>query len=129
MNYEEYETRMKAQKRKPVEREHYEEIVEKAYMALGDVDKDEFCGLSDKTIGAIRWLADRAETAERAAQKAIANERAAAEQLAAAQQANAEALKRIEELAANVAERNALLETLVADMTPGEVVRTMLAMA
>ena len=129
MNYEEYTTRMNAQKRKPVEREHYEEIVEKAYMALGDVDKDEFCGLSDKTIGAIRWLADRAETAERAAQKAIANERAAAERLAAAQQANAEALKRIEELAANVTERNALLETLVADMTPGEVVRTMLAMA
>ena len=129
MNYEEYETRMKAQKRKPVEREHYEEIVEKAYMALGDVDKDEFCGLSDKTIGAIRWLADRAETAERAAQKAIANERAAENQLTAAEQANAEAMKRIEELAANVTERNALLETLVADMTPGEVVRTMLGLA
>ena len=66
MNYEEYTIRMNAQKRKPVEREHYEEIVEKAYMALGDVDKDEFCALSDKVVGAVRRLADAKEHAEEA---------------------------------------------------------------
>ena len=66
MNYEEYTTRMKALKRKPIEREHYEEIVEKAYMALGDVDKDEFCALSDKVVGAVRRLADAKEHAEEA---------------------------------------------------------------
>ena len=66
MNYEEYTTRMKALKRRPIEREHYEEIVEKAYMALLDVDKDEFCALSDKVIGAVRRLADAKEYAKNA---------------------------------------------------------------
>lgn len=70
MNYEEYTTRMKALKRKPIEREHYEEIVEKAYMALLDVDKDEFCALSDKVIGAVRRLADAKESAKNAVKAA-----------------------------------------------------------
>ena len=74
MNYEEYVYRMKALKREPVEREHYEEIVEKAYMALEDVDKDEFCYLSDKVIGAVRRLADAKKHAKEAVK--TANKRA-----------------------------------------------------
>lgn len=72
MNYEEYAERMRAQKRKPVEREHYEECVEIAYMALGDVDKDEFCLLSGKAISAIAKLARGIRREEEAAREAVA---------------------------------------------------------
>lgn len=127
MNYEEYAARMTAQKRKPVEREHYEEIIEKAYMALGEVDKDEFCGLSDKVIGAVRLLADRAEKAE--LRECDANELRsdAQNKLAEADNENrvlrdrireleASAKKTAEELCAEIAKRNAVIDALLARM-------------
>ena len=131
MNYEEYETRMKAQKRKPVEREHYEEIVEKAYMALGDVDKDEFCGLSDKTIGAIRCLADERDNAARTADDALKGQRIALDKLAEANDENralrdrireleASAKKTAEELCTEIVKRNRVIDALFAKMTPDE---------
>lgn len=76
MNYEEYAERMAAQKRKPVEREHYEECVEIAYMALGDVDKDEFCRLSGKAIAAIANLVRGLRREEKTAREAVGRARA-----------------------------------------------------
>lgn len=133
MNYEEYAERMKAQKRKPVEIEHYEEFIEVAYMALGDVDKDEFCRLSDKTIVAIRNLALRVEKAENAArdaevraQDAAFHEQKAKEREAETDKRIVEAMAKIDQLSEQISERNTLLEDLVADMSSADVVRFML---
>ena len=129
MNYEEYVDRMKSQKRKPVEREHYEECVEVAYMALGDVDKDEFCRLSDRAIYAIRELANRVEKAEKVARDAEAraqdaafNEQKAREREAETDKKLLEATAKIDELEAEIRQRNELLESLVDDMTTREIV-------
>ncbi|MBR3087320.1 MAG: hypothetical protein IKH04_13065 [Kiritimatiellae bacterium] len=62
MTYEEYKQRMEAQGRKPVEIEHYD-LVETAYMALANADKDEFCQLSDRMIADIRILANQRDSA------------------------------------------------------------------
>lgn len=62
MTYEEYKSRMEAQGRKPVEPEHYD-LVETAYMALANADKDEFCQLSDRMIADIRILANQRDSA------------------------------------------------------------------
>lgn len=133
MNYEEYAYRMKAQKRKPVEREHYEECVEVAYMALGDVDKDEFCRLSDKTIAAIRMLADRVAKAENAAKEADVRAKyieafatAAKDRQAETDKKLAEAMAKIDQLSEQISERNTLLEDLVSDMSSADVVKFML---
>ncbi len=133
MNYEEYADRTKRQGRKPVEIEHYEECIEVAYMALGDVDKDEFCRLSDKTITAIRMLADRVEKAEKSARDAEARAQDAAFHEQKAQEREAEtdkklveAMAKIDQLAEQISERNTLLEDLVADMSSANVVRFML---
>ena len=107
MNYEEYTIRMNAQKRKPVEREHYEEIVEKAYMALGDVDKDEFCALSDKVVGAVRRLADAKEHAEEAVTSAEDFRRVAEKSEQELATANATIARLRDALETTMAERNA----------------------
>jgi BMFP domain-containing protein YqiC len=52
MQYEEYEKRMRAQKRQPVPREAYRSCVERGYMAV-EVDKDEFCKLPDWAMQAL----------------------------------------------------------------------------
>lgn len=133
MNYEEYADRTERQGRKPVEIEHYEECIEVAYMALGDVDKDEFCRLSDKTIAAIRMLADRVEKAEKSARDAEARAQDAAFHEQKAQEREAEtdkklveAMAKIDQLCDQIRERNALLEGLVSDMKPSDIVQMLL---
>lgn len=134
MNYEEYASRMQAQKRRPVEREHYEEIVEKAYMALGEVDKDEFCGLSDKTIGAIRRLAETVENAKAAAKEAEARAKYAEANEKAAKDRESETDKKfvglcaeVERLNAECGKRDAIIEKLLASMTADATRRFLLA--
>ena len=126
MNYEEYAERMKKQKREPVEREHYEEIVEKAYMALLDVDKDEFCALSDKVVACIRALAVRAEKAERNARLAVEKLGAFEEQLDRTAHELDETKKQLDAAESDLRARNELLETLVADMAPRDIVMALL---
>ena len=69
MNYNEYKSRMEAQGRKPVEPEHYD-LVETAYMALANADKDEFCQLTDRMIADIRILANQRDSARHDAEVA-----------------------------------------------------------
>ena len=57
MQYEEYEKRMRAQKRQPVPREDYGKLVEAGYMALGSIDKDDYCALPDNVMAAASWAA------------------------------------------------------------------------
>jgi hypothetical protein len=133
MNYEEYEARMNAQKRKPVEREHYEEVVEKAYMALGDVDKDEFCALSDKVVGAVRRLADaldKERKVRRGAEEGAARIAEKQKELAMAVDAQRNLIDelnaRCENLCSQIRARNELLEYLVAEMKPSNIVMALL---
>ena len=133
MNYEEYKARMNAQKRKPVEREHYEEIVEKAYMALGDVDKDEFCALSDKVVGAVRRLADALDkerkvrrSAEEGAARIATREAELKKAVDAQSKLNEELNARCENLDSQIHARNELLEYLVAEMKPSNIVMALL---
>jgi len=133
MNYEEYTTRMKALKRKPVEREHYEEIVEKAYMALEDVDKDEFCALSDKVIGAVRRLADTLDKerkvrrgAEEGAARIATREKELKMTVDTLSKLNEELNARCENLCSKIRARNELLEYLVAEMKPSNIVMALL---
>ena len=133
MNYEEYEARLNAQKRKPVEREHYEEVVEKAYMALGDVDKDEFCALSDKAIGAVRRLADALDEERKArigAEEDVDKLAEKKKELAMAVDAQRKLIEelnaRCENLCSQIRARNELLEYLVAEMKPSNIVMALL---
>lgn len=126
MNYEEYAERMKKQGRKPVEIEHYEDCVERAYMALGEVDKDEFCGLSDKTIAAISALARRVVKAERNARLAVEKMGGLEEKLDQTAHELVEKKKMLEETTQALLARNELLETLVANMAPRDVVMALL---
>ena len=63
MQYEEYKKLMAAQKREACGVDAYTAIVEPAYMALGDVDKEMFCKLPDKVVDAVSKLVRKVEAA------------------------------------------------------------------
>ena len=112
MNYEEYKDRMVAQKRKPVEPEHYEDCVERAYMALEDVDKDEFCRLSGKAIAAITKLAkERDRSVVRVEDLAAVVARQTADLNDAEKQLNGYA-EHVAELQRKVSRRDALIRDM-----------------
>jgi septal ring factor EnvC (AmiA/AmiB activator) len=58
MQYEEYKEIRKKLGRAYLSLEGYQQIVEPAYMALTNTDKDEFCALSDGVIADIATLAE-----------------------------------------------------------------------
>lgn len=121
MNYDEYKSRMEAQGRKPVEREHYD-LVETAYMALANADKDEFCQLSDRMVADIRILADQRDSARHAAKVAEEKAKAAIGDLRQAVDLLASLMDKYAEAGKQLRRHEKLVSALLAEL-PAEKLR------